>query len=250
MRSFRHLRKKGGVELSQIEELNLFPAKMRVLSGSVLKLIAIVAMLIDHLAVCFLIGAELSVFSLGNKTVTLYMLLRYVGRIAFPLFVFLLVEGFLHTKNRKKYGISLAIFAVASEVPFDLFCSGSPIYGRQNVFFTLLLGYLALCAIEAYHKKWAALAVLSLFVVSFFLKADYGYAGFVFIVLLYALRKMPLVGAMASACTLSIASAAAFIPIGLYSGERGFIRSRSFKYLFYVFYPLHLLVLALIKIIL
>jgi len=235
------------MEVSEKRELHIFPARMRVLSGSVLKLIAIVSMLIDHVAYAFGLGAGIVLLSLGETAVTLYTLLRYVGRLAFPLFVFLLVEGFIHTKSRKRYGIRLALFAVLSEIPFDLFCSGTLFYQKQNVFFTLLLGYLALCAIEALDKKWVAVPVLGLFGVSFLLGADYGYAGFVMILLVYALRKMPLLCAMSSACVLSVASAAAFVPIDLYNGKRGFVRSRIFKYLFYVFYPVHLLVLALIK---
>lgn len=235
------------MKLSDDRELNLFPVKIRMLSGSVLKLIAIVAMLIDHTAVGFSVGAELALFSLGGSTVTLYMLLRYIGRIAFPLFVFLLVEGFVHTKSRKRYGMRLFLFALISEIPFNLFVGGSLLYAKQNVFFTLLLGYLALCALEAYHKKWTVWLIPVLLVISFFLKADYGYAGFVFILLVYLLRKMPLVGAMMSACVLSVASAAAFLPIGLYNGKRGFIRMRSMGYLFYAFYPAHLLCIALIK---
>lgn len=231
-------------------EMNLFPERMRVFSGSVLKLIAIFSMLIDHTAVCFSLGAEVTLFSLGGKAFTLYAILRYVGRIAFPLFVFLLVEGFRHTKNRRRYGMRLFLFAVISEIPYNLFRSGNWFDAKQNVFFTLLLGYLALCALESKHKKWASAEIVGLFAVAFFLRADYGYAGFVFILLVYALCKMPLLGAMMSACVLSIASAAAFVPIGLYNGERGFARSRTVSYLFYVFYPLHLLVLVLMKILL
>ena len=238
------------MSLQEGRELPIFPERMRVFSGSVLKLIAILAMLIDHTAVCFSPGADLTLFSLGGKAFTLYAILRYVGRIAFPLFVFLLVEGFRHTKSRRRYGIRLFLFALISEIPYNLFRSGNWLDSKQNVFFTLLLGYLALCALESKHKKWAALEIVALFAVAFFLKADYGYAGFVFILLAYALCKMPLFGAMMSACVLSIASAAAFIPIGLYNGERGFARTRTVSYLFYVFYPLHLLVLALMKILL
>lgn len=235
------------MSLSETKEVRLIPARMRILSGSMLKMIAIVAMLIDHVAHLFRIGTETVLFSLGEHSLTLYSLLRYVGRIAFPLFAFLLIEGFLHTKNRKKYAIRLSLFALISEIPFNLFCSGTLFYERQNVFFTLLLGFLALWAWEARDKRLALVIILGLFGVSVLLRADYGYTGFLFILLLYFLRSVPLIGAMMSGCTLSLASVAAFLPIGLYNGDRGFIRHGALKYLFYVFYPLHLMILTLIK---
>ena len=238
------------MDLNETKEARILPERMRILSGSVLKMIAIVAMLIDHTAHLFKIGADTVLFSLGDHTLTLYSLMRYVGRIAFPLFAFLLIEGFLHTKSRKKYAIRMALFALVSEIPFNLFCSGSLFYGRQNVFFTLLLGLLAIWAWEACPKRLAAVIIIGLLGISVVLGADYRYAGFVFILLLYFLRSIPLMGAMMSGCILSIASAASFLPIGLYNGKRGFIHNGVLKYLFYAFYPLHLLILVLIKILL
>ena len=98
-----------------------------------LKCIAIITMLIDH------IGAVLFPENL---------VLRYIGRISFPIFCFLLAEGFYHTKNVKKYMMRLAVFAVLSEIPYDLAFRNTYIeFTRQNVFFTLLIGVVMMYAI-------------------------------------------------------------------------------------------------------
>ncbi|MCF2594921.1 hypothetical protein I6E11_14235, partial [Bacteroides caecigallinarum] len=92
------------------------------MSGSFLKLIAIILMCIDHIA-CFLYPNEwLSniLTTIGNKDITVYFLMRAIGRMAFPIFSFLIVEGFIHTHNRFKYGRNLLIFALISEIPWNL----------------------------------------------------------------------------------------------------------------------------------
>ena len=93
------------------------------MSGSILKLIACLAMLIDHMA-AFLPGDFMNMketlFVIGNKAVSLRMIMHYIGRMAFPLFAFLITEGFTHTHDRKKYGINLLIFALISEIPWNL----------------------------------------------------------------------------------------------------------------------------------
>ena len=121
----------------------------------------------------------------------------------------------------------------------------------SDVLFTLLLGYLALCALEYFreNKLWMTLSVLGLFLVAFFARADYGYVGFCFILLLYGLRKDELVRAMAGCAALPshVIGGMAFIPIAFYNGKRGFIQGRVGKYLFYAFYPVHMLVIWLLR---
>lgn len=224
--------------------------KLRILSGSHLKLLAVLSMLADHLAVFYwydMPWCQTALFSIGQHAVTPYMLLRMVGRIAFPLFAFLIVEGFLHTRSRKRYGINLAVFAILSEIPWNLVHTGTLLCPRQNVFFTLLLGYLGLCAIEYFkgRKGTMVAALLGLFAVSYFLRADYGCFGYGFILLLYALREQRILQAVIGCCVLPSRWIAglAFIPINMYNGERGFVRGPIWKYAFYLFYPLHLLVI-------
>lgn len=159
------------------------------ISGSAIKLIGIITMFIDHFAAALLGRLVISrgfyeaVYS-NNEDVVIQWLqengllyygmvsLRTIGRLGFPIFCFLLVEGFGKTRNKLKYAVRLGLFALVSEVPFDLAFSAKVLeFGYQNVFFTLFLGFLAMCAFDFLEKRklpgavrWimsiAALAVL------------------------------------------------------------------------------------------
>ena len=218
------------------------------LSGSWLKVMALTSMLLDHLAHFYWRGLpafRLVLFSIAGRDITPYLLVRMLGRLAFPMFAFLIVEGFLHTRNRKKYGLNLFVFALISEIPWNLVHSGNWLYPSQNVMFTLLLGYLGLCAIERYKDNWKYLlmSLLALLVVSVLLRADFGLSGFGFILLLYVLKDKKILQAVIGCCILPSRWVAglAFIPINLYNGKRGFVKGAVSKYFFYLFYPLHLL---------
>ena len=131
---------------------SLAPDRYRVLSGSALKVIAVAAMLVDHVAKFILAHYPwftATRFFLGSKEISAYVLCESFGRIAFPIFCFLLVEGFIHTHDRQRYGLSLLVFAIVSEVVFDLARRLTPLDpSYQNVFLTLLISYLGLCALE------------------------------------------------------------------------------------------------------
>ena len=212
-------------------------------------------MLLDHTAAFVpdeIPGINEILFTLGSKEVTLRYIMRAVGRMAFPIFAFLITEGFEHTRDRRKYGFNLLLFALISEIPFNLARSCEFFFYRQNVFFTLFLGYLALCCVEKYRgcrDKKALMALVSLFVVSIFLRADYGCFGFGFIILLYLLKSNKLLMSIVGACVLPSRwiGGLAFIPICMYNGKRGFATGLVGKYLFYIFYPAHLLLLYLFK---
>ena len=168
-----------------------------------------------------------------------------IGRIAFPIFCFLLVEGFVYTRDRLRYGLSLFLFALISEVPFDLerkLMLVDPTY--QNVFWTLFISYLGLCALEGFkdHPVRRAVAVIGLALLSMGLICDYGPRGYAMVMVLYALRGKALeTTAIGSCITLATWRAGlAFIPINLYNGKRGFIKGPILKYAFYLFYPVHL----------
>lgn len=241
--------------------------RSRGLSGNVLKIIAIVTMLIDHIGAVIIepgifhapdqaaIQAVLATDA-GLKWFAADQVLRTVGRIAFPIFCFLLVEGFLHTKDWKKYAARLLAFALISEIPFDMAVFGSwfnPEY--QNVFFTLFVGLLVL---EGYRRFESSqikqiLVMLAGCVAAFLLRCDYNVFGIVLIVILYLFRNnrkyRTLAGGLMAALESSsffCAAALAFIPIHLYNGTRGKLR---LKYLFYWFYPVHLLILYAIRIV-
>ena len=144
----------------------------RGLSGSQLKLAAVITMLIDHTAF-LLLGrgwlpalaeqlrllaatgsgirqpAYATLLASYQNWVLVYRAMRTMGRVAFPIYAFLLVEGYCHTRDWRRYGVRLGIFALVSEVPFDLVTTGSMFSPMvQNVFFTLLIGLLTLKALD------------------------------------------------------------------------------------------------------
>ena len=187
---------------------SFIPEKYRILSGSALKVLAMIIMLIDHTASFLLRYYEPATtpwFQLGDNTYSLYRVMRDVGRAAFPIFCFLLVEGFLHTHNRFKYGRNLLIFACISEIPWNFAQNGTLLFpAKQNVFFTLFLGYAAFCLIECF-KENASLQLISMLVllaVSYFLKADYGYRGYVFLLIMYWLHQHKPAQAVIGSCWL------------------------------------------------
>ena len=125
------------------------------LSGTALKYIACITMLIDHIgASCIEAGILLPALAAGaascggipvSTLLAADRVLRYIGRLAFPIFCFLAVEGFLHTHDVKKYVRRLLLFGLLSEVPFDLAFFRTPFAPQhQNVYWTLALGVLAM----------------------------------------------------------------------------------------------------------
>ena len=110
-------------------------------------------MLLDHIGV-LLIGYGILMEMMPEQKeyaswYLLYCILRIIGRVAFPIYAFLLTEGFFHTRDWKKYAVRLGVFALISEIPFDLLAWQQPVDWRtQNVFFTLFLGLLMLKVLE------------------------------------------------------------------------------------------------------
>ncbi len=206
------------------------------LSGFALKWIAMISMLIDHT---------------GAVLFPQYIQMRMIGRLAFPIYCFLLVEGAVHTSDIRKYEIRLLLFALASELPFDLAFYTRVDFRHQNVFFTLFLG---LVVVEQYQKRRQKLSSFLIFIAAMVLSevmhTDYSAAGIVFIVLFYLLYqyKTGKQAVFAAANFLMYGTSVqayaglAALPMLLYNGKRG----PSMKYFFYVFYPLHLLILWLI----
>lgn len=214
------------------------------LDGTVLKLIACLSMFIDHLgAVCF----------------SGMMGFRIIGRLAFPIYCFLLVEGAVHTRNMKKYILRMGIFALISEVPFDLAFYHRLVYtGHQNVFFTLGLGLLAIWFLEhpidnldIPDALYRLLVVIVAGLIAEFLNTDYGFTGVMIICIFYYLRERSLEKYLIVAILLAamggveVYAVLALIPILLYNGERG-RQTKMMQYSFYIFYPAHLLLLAVL----
>lgn len=260
------------------------------MSSLALRSVAIFLMLLDHIG-----------YATGNAA------LRVVGRISLPIFAFLIANGFRHTHSVPKYALRLLIFALISEIPYDLYFNGGKItllaWGRtlphprlDNVFFTLFLGLCFLWLRDIYKKRVPRFAPLcsavTLLILSFgnaYISADYGVLG-VFWVGLFGVfdvqipkHRIPLcIGALLLASwrllsitllavlglsTQGIPVASAFFPCGVpgfmdriqpfaalsmflilaYNGHSGMPKSpilrRILQYAFYVFYPLHILII-------
>lgn len=220
------------------------------LTGSQLKWVAILTMTIDHVG-AFLLEPALVSGLVGSQFSGLNMVLRLIGRLAFPLFTFLLVEGFIHTRSVKKYLLQLGIFALFSEIPFDLAKEGVLVeFTYQNIFFTLFIGLLTIALFDRFKEekylKWLVL-ILGMLLAEV-LKTDYAAFGILVVFVFYYFHKdkelrNPVVGIL---LLLQATAIFALVPIQLYNGERG----KQNKYFFYLFYPLHLLLFFFIRILL
>lgn len=243
----------------------------QILSGTGLKWLAIVTMAIDHIGAILVWNAYLQMRytdPLGaGDLYDVYYLLRQIGRIAFPLFCFLLVEGFTHTRSRSKYFRRLMAFALATEIIYDFALYDSPLEfaEHQNVMFTLSLGFLALWGADGVSRGlrlpgWAGLLVTVAFVAAFaglaeVFEVSYRAFGVVLIGALYIARRYRLLQFVLGGLAVgwycwdhdSMLEMYSLIGLGailLYNGKRG----RGMKYFFYFFYPVHLLVLGLLRV--
>lgn len=278
------------------------------LDSDVLKMIAVVTMLIDH------IGAVIIWNLFSTPTAEYYGILeqvyhifRSIGRMAFPIFVFLLVEGFFHTHSRMKYFGRLALFALLSEVPYDTAFHGMfPYWKDQNVFWTFCIGFLTIWGLEKlygayrsgsdilrrdserregqisralgrhdwkkmhryetegryenrYRSGYPIMAAFAAFcfvmagaAASLVLKADYGIYGFLLILLFYLGEhgNVPRIVTCACGYLLFLRKPyclGGFLLILFYNGQRK-QRGKGFQYFFYLFYPLHLMILGFIRV--
>ncbi len=263
------------------------PESFGFLTGNAIKIIAVISMFVDHLYKIILtpmmtngwltpvLGSVLG----PHYTAFAEKLVRYIlsgtGRIALPLFCFLLAEGFYYTKNRKRYLALMAIFALLSEIPFDLaFFSNLtkalgtfPFYfGYQNIYFTLFLGICALWCIDNAEIKSGKpvagifsvllklLCVLVICIIATLICSDYKYRAILFIVGFYLMRKNKLLSAIVFLLIYALSYRtipSVFILFSavillFYNGERGKL---NMKYFFYFFYPVHLLLLHLLSLV-
>ena len=214
--------------------------KYEILSGSWLKVIAMVTMTIDHMAVF------LPYF---HEHPTLYFAMRTIGRVAFIIFAFLLSEGFIHTRDKRIYGRNLAVFAIISQLPYSLIHNHFLFYSHTNVGFTLFLAFLGMLAMEHYkEEKIKLIAILAtIIIVTLLVKPVRSFAGVGLVWVFYLLRSYPISRLFVGFCMIArnyvFGQMLGFAVLGLYNGQRGFIKGSIGKYAFYVFYPLHLLIL-------
>ena len=225
--------------------------KYQILDGTTLKLIAMISMVFDHA---------------GDMFFPDVMWPRMIGRLAMPIFSFFIAEGFSHTRDRKKYLCRLGIFALISEIPFDLAFEGKIGFSHQNIMLSFFLAVVALMLYdwiqggtksEVNHASigktvLGVIAVAAIAALSLLLRADYTIFAVIAVFLFYVLRqKHPLVrtgvGVAFLALTRTVGyyctTGLSFIPLAMYNGKKG----KGLKWLFYGFYPGHLLLLAAIK---
>ena len=143
------------------------------MSSFVLKIIAVITMLIDHSGYLIFNG-----FSFMN----------YIGRLAFPIFAFLITEGYIHTNNLKKYFSRLIVFAIISQIPYMLLFSSAEL--SLNILFTLALGLFSLIIYDKTKNKYLGfIFVILCSVLAHFLHFDYGWFGIAIIFIFYIFKN-------------------------------------------------------------
>lgn len=222
------------------------------ISAGTLKIIAVITMLIDHVAAAVLLRYIYA--TADRELIPIYNAMRQIGRIAFPIYCFMLVEGLERTHSRGKYLARMVGFALISEVPFDLAFSSQVLeVGYQNVFFTLVIALAAMVGMEQIRESvklpilqigLIALTVAGAMVLAGIMQTDYDWRGVCCILIMYFLRhcrRAELIAGYAAFVVLlgELTALPAFIALAFYRGRKGF----SAKYFFYGFYPIHLLIL-------
>ena len=228
------------------------------LSQEGLKLIACISMLIDHFGATVVLKLQIPWMA------QLYHACRIIGRIAFPIYCFLLVEGMRRTRDPLRYILRLAIGIVLAELPFDYLFDGRFTWSDQSVMVTLTLGACMLLCMEKTDKEWLKLLLVLPFAMAAELcQCDYGGGGIVMIAVFYLFDQLLLQtvalflvnwqllpSAAVIVCgvvvTIQLMATLAMIPIALYSGRK-LTRSKAVQWGFYLFYPMHLLILWLIS---
>ena len=239
------------------------------MTSFVIKIIALAAMITDHIGDVY------------SHAIPESFLMRCIGRLAFPLYAYMIAEGCRQTKNLKKYMIRLGVFAFISEIPFDLCFENMRVRSlndikfftanNQNIFFSLFLAVLAIYIWERLKDTKYILAGVLAFpasaVIAQQIRSDYGGTAVIMIAAMYFLpNKITRIAAMVAGVallylpmgytgyifghrvpfgfTLFLFASAAAVPVFFYNGKRG----PGLKYIFYMMYPLHLLILALVQI--
>ena len=238
--------------------------RLRGFSGNQLKMIACFLMLCDSIGYMLiengvLYGLNAEYWSLalateaGQAWYDFARVLRFFGRMSFPIFAYMIAEGFIRTSNVRKYILRMLIYALISEVPFDL-ATRHVLFdiSYQNVLFTYSVALIILFLIKC-ARQWPLILRLLIMAagaaLAWFIRSDYGALGVIFICLMYMLRKdkaaqlvTGVVLSAAESLSYYCVSALSFILIRFYNEKRG---SVPMKYFFYIFYPAHMLLFYL-----
>ncbi|WP_148466290.1 TraX family protein [Peptoniphilus harei] len=227
--------------------------KFQILNGAQLKYIAFASMLIDHINKA-LIWPNLDG---GGVLQFISSIFDVIGRIAFPLFSFFIVEGFFRTHDKKKYLLNLLFFAVISEIPYDMFSSKVILEFRlNNVLFSLALSLISIWILDEFRKRyedklgkfWILISIphlIIMFFVSNFVSGDYDFHAILTAFVFYLLYERPVAGAICAYLTIvkEVWSILGFGLTILYNGEKG----KQNKIFNYLFYPVHLFILGLLR---
>ena len=223
------------------------------MSSFALRMLALCTMLIDHAGLALFPG--LGVF-------------RCIGRLSFPLYCFLLVQGYRHTRDVHAYGRRLLLIAILSEIPFDLLIFGrTASFMEQNALFSLLLGLMAVCAADTFRHKpvYTFVSGVLLCLCAMLARVSYGWLGIALCLCIYTAQTSPrklvlyaggclllytlslmFSGVAQSWVLVSFCALFALMPMLLYNGRRG-VRQPLLTCLFYAAYPLHLAALVIVR---
>ena len=235
-------------------------------SHNALIIVAMFTMFLDHFAYMIIQNGKLFGYDEGlylsaiaqpegKKWFTAYTVLRVIGRISFPIYAFLIVEGFRRTSNVFKYILRVFILAIVSEIPFDLMIFNKlhfpTCFAAQNVLFTFVVALLMLTVIRII-SSWPSLFTIFVAIlagiITFFIKSDYWLWGIILTYVLYMFRHdLNLRSLLALIITFMMTvqkyfgfGAASVFFMYFYDGTRGYLDLKRFHYLFY---PLHMLIL-------
>lgn len=219
-------------------------------SSFALKIIAVICMLCDHF---------------GDAIIKPFSFFNVVGRIAFPIFAFQITEGYIHTKDLKKYFKRLIIFAILSQIPFMLFLSTFTSPFTLNIFFTLLLGLLSIYIYNKISNKFLAIVIgIIISILAEIINVDYGAWGIIIIMIFYIFKDKKIIMSLLYILScfikylpyllkynfhyiyllLLLGTAFSIFFIIAYNGKQG----KKIKYFLYIFYPLHMLILYFINV--
>jgi len=221
------------------------------MNRNMLKIIAVITMLIDHIGY----------FLMDNN-----IIMRIIGRLAFPIFAFFIAEGMKYTRSRKRYILTLLIFALVSQIPYGFLCG----FYKLNILFTFIIAIILILLIENYNKTplfstaFFTLITLVTFIAGFFGVIDYGIFGVGLVLVFYFIKNgwlkyllsagvlillvlfQILVYGVNAYNIIGLFALVSLLVLLLYNGQKGRV---NLKYLFYIFYPLHLIVILCIGLI-
>ena len=216
------------------------------MSSFILKIIGIITMLLDHIGLVFYDES----------------ILRFIGRLAFPIFAFQASLGYEHTKNIKKYLLKLFIFAIISQIPYYLMTIDNGFH--FNSIFTISFGVLSIVAYNKLDKLFDKILAISLIcILATCLRVEYGIAGILSIFFFNKFKDNKIILSILFSLLftlyyslfivfekeiiynlfLLLGTLLSLIPINLYNGQEG----KKLKYFFYIFYPLHMLIIWLLS---